>query len=146
MTAVQTDVEQIWQTLEALPLAGREIILARLTNKKTNDRIFSPPKTLLEDERFFISFQDYLPLSDDERDEIQSVAYEKYGSWIDEKLEQLHAQWMMVCGGKILEWSPTLNDHPSDEKMEMIGKQSGYAPFIFMANPLIEESAWAALA
>jgi len=145
MTAVQTDVEQVWQTIDALPPAGREIILARLTNKKTNDRIFSPSQILLEDERFLISFEDYLALSDDERDEIQSLAYEKYGSWINEKLEQLHAQWMLVCGGKFIEWSAKLQDYPSDEKMYALGKQLGYAPLVFVANLRIEESLWAAL-
>ena len=145
MTAVQTDVEQIWQTIEALPSVGREIILARLTNKKTNDRIFLPPKTLLDDERYLISFEDYLALSDDERDEIQSLAYEKYGSWIDEKLEQLHAQWMLVCGGRLIECSAKLQDYPSDERMSALGKQLGYAPLVFVANLRIEESLWAAL-
>jgi len=145
MTAAQADVEQAWQTIDALPPAGREIILARLANKKANEKAFSSTKTLLEDERFLISFEDYLALSDDERDEIQSLAYEKYGSWIDEKLEQLHAQWMLVCGGKLIECSAKLQDYPSDERMSALGKQLGYAPLVFVANLRIEESLWAAL-
>jgi len=145
MTAVQTDVEQVWQTLDALPSAGREIILARLTNKKMNDRPFSPPKTLLEDERFLLSFEDYLALSDDELDEIQIAAYKDHHAWIDHELAQRHAKWILVCGGKIVESSKVLNDHPSDDKMYAVGKQLGYAPFVFMAGPIIEESEWAVL-
>lgn len=145
MAAVQADVEQVWQTIDALPSESREIILSRLTSAKRKDKVFYSPKTLLEDEKFLISFEDYLALSDDERDEIQSMAYEKYGSWIDEKLEQLRAQWMLLCGGKLIEWSAKLQDYPSDEKMHALGKQLGYAPLVFVANLHIEESLWAAL-
>lgn len=145
MTAVQIDVEQIWQTIDALPSAGREIILARLTNKKTNDNIFSPPKTLLDDERFLISFDDYLALSDDELDEIQIAAYKDYHAWINYELAQRQAKWILVCGGIIVESSKVLDDHPSDEKMYAVGKRLGYAPFVFMAGPVIEESEWAVL-
>ncbi len=145
MAAVQADVEQVWQTIDALPSEGRKIILSRLTSAKTNEKVSHSPKTLLEDERFLIPFEDYLALSDNERDEIQSGAYEKYGSWIDEKLEQLRAQWMLLCGGKLIEWSAKLQDYPSDEKMHALGKQLGYAPLVFVANLHIEESLWAAL-
>ena len=140
MAAVQTDVEQIWQTLDALPSAGREIILARLTNKKTNNRIFAPPKTLLDDERFLISFDDYLALSDEEGEKLKLLAYEKYQNWIYDEFASRRARWMLVCGGKIVEWSPTLDDYPAREKRHTIGKQRGYAPWTFIANPVIEES------
>lgn len=78
MAAIQTDVEQVWRTLDALPPAGREIILARLTSKKANDKTFSPPKTLLEDERFLISFEDYLALTDEEGEKLKLLAYQEY--------------------------------------------------------------------
>ncbi len=146
MAVITADVEQIWQAIEALPPEGREVIWARLANAEAKNGDSTSPKTLLKDERFLISFEDYLALSDDELDEIQIAAYKDHHAWIDHALVQRQAKWILVCGGKIVEWSPTLNDHPSDEKMEMTGMQSGYAPFIFVANPLIEESAWAALA
>jgi len=142
MAAIQTDVEQVWQSLDALPAAGREIILARLTNKKANDRTFSPPKILLEDERFLISFEDYLALSDEEGEKLKLLAYEKYQHWIYDELARRRAKWMLICKGKIIEWSPTLDDYPSHEKMDEIGKRLGYAPFTFIANPVIEESYW----
>jgi hypothetical protein len=145
MTAVQTDVEQVWQTVDALSPAGREIILARLANKKTNDRIFSPPKTLLEDERFLISFEDYLALSDEEGEKLKLLAYEKYQNWIYDELARRRARWLLVCGGEIIAWSPTLDDYPARDKRHSIGKQLGYAPWTFIANPVIEESYWAAL-
>jgi len=145
MAAVQTDVEQVWQTLDALPSAGREIILARLANKSTRDSVFASPKTLLEDERFLISFEDYLALSDEDGEKLKLLAYEKYQHWIYDELAKRRARWMLVCGGEIIEWSPTLNDYPAREKRHSIGRQMGYAPWTFIANPVSEESYWAAL-
>lgn len=145
MAAIQTDVEQVWRTLDALPPAGREIILARLTSKKANDKTFSPPQTLLEDERFLISFEDYLALTDEEGDKLKLLAYQEYQNWIYDELARRRARWMLICGREIIESSPTLNDYPSQEKMDAIGRQLGYAPWTFIANPVIEESYWSAL-
>lgn len=144
--SAQVGLEQILQTLDKLRPDELWLVEQHIANlKKRNQRSF-PLKTLIDDETFLIPFDDYLALSDDARDNIQLYAYDKYRSWIDEELAQRDARWMLVCGGKILEWSPKLEGYPSDEKMEAIGMQSGYAPFVFMANPLIEESSGVALA
>ncbi len=139
MMSAQIDLEQIFQTLDKLRPDELWLIEEHIANlKKRNQRSF-PPKTLVDDETFLMPFEDYLALSDEARDNIQLYAYDNYREWIDEELARRDARWMLVCGGKILEWSPKLDDYPSDEKMEAIGMQSGYAPFVFMANPLIEE-------
>lgn len=142
---VKIDLEEILQTLDKLRPDELWLVEEHIANLKKHSRRSFPPKTLVDDETFLMPFEDYLALSDDARDNIQLYGYGKYRSWIDEELARLQARWMLVCGGKILEWSPKLNDYPSDEKMEAIGMQSGYAPFVFMANPLIEESQRAAI-
>jgi hypothetical protein len=38
---------------------------------------------------------------------------------------------MIVCGGKIIEWSYRFHDHPTREKLNTIGMRTGYAPFVF---------------
>lgn len=94
---------------------------------------------------FAITFDEYLAMSDDERDEIQLEAYEKYTKWIDEELGQRHARWMLVCGGTVIESSPTLRNYPRDEKLRGVGEQYGLIPFVFAAQPVIEELSWARL-
>jgi hypothetical protein len=93
-----------------------------------------------------ISFEDYLALSDEEGEELKLMAYEKYRDWIYHELAERRARWMLICKGEIVEWSPTLDDYPSREKRHAIGRQMGYAPWTFIANPVIEESYWAAVA
>jgi hypothetical protein len=122
-----------------------EIVEKQVTREKNKPKSFSTPKTLLEDEKYLISFDDYLALSDEEGEELKLTAYEKYRDWIYRELAKRRAQWILICGGKIIEWSPKLDDYPSREKRHAIGRQMGYAPWIFIANPVIEESYWAAI-
>jgi hypothetical protein len=137
MMSTQIDLEQILQTLDKLRPDELWLVEEHIANLKKRNQRFFPPKTLLDDDAFLISFDDYLALSDEARDDIQLYAYDKYRSWIDGELARRHARGMIVCGGKIIEWFPKLDDYPSDEKMEAIGMQFGYAPFVFIANPVI---------
>lgn len=106
MMSAQIDLEQIFQTLDKLRPDELWLVEEHMANlKKRNERSF-PPKTLVDDETFLMPFLDYLALSDEARDNIQFYAYDKYRSWIDEELARRDARWMLVCGGKILEWSP----------------------------------------
>jgi len=145
MISAETGLEQVLQTLGKLDLEDLEVVEKQLTREKNKPKSFSAPKSLLEDERFLISFDDYLALSDDEGEELKLMAYEKYRDWIDRELAKRRARWMLICGGKTIEWSPKLDDYPSRKKRHTIGRQMGYAPWTFIANPIIEESYWAAI-
>jgi hypothetical protein len=145
MIIAEPSLEQVLKKLSTLRSEELELVEKQLASTKKNNKASSSPGTLLEDEMFLIPFEEYLALSEDECDEVQMQAYEKYRSWIYDELEKRGAQWMLVCGGKIIESSPTLDDYPSDEKMYALGKQLGYAPLVFIANPVIEESYWVVL-
>jgi hypothetical protein len=146
MAVINADVEQIWQTIESLPPEGREVIRERFGFEKPLPS-FSPISSgsPLDDAIFKISFEDYLALSDDERDAIHSSAYEKYRDWIDVELKRRGAEWMLVVGGDILEAGETLDEYPSRQKLYKSGYHFGLIPFVFVANPIVEESFWAAL-
>jgi len=147
MAVITADVEQIWQTIESLPPESREVIRERFGFEKpiqsSSPISFGAP---LDDAIFKISFEDYLALSDDERDAIHSSAYEKYRDWIDAELERRGAEWMLVLGGDILEAGETLDAYPAREKLYKLGYHFGVFPFVFVANPIIEESLWVAQA
>ncbi|MEP7340378.1 MAG: hypothetical protein ABI977_21790 [Acidobacteriota bacterium] len=84
----------------------------------------------------------YLALSDEVRDAITLRAYQTLHSWIEKELEKRRAEWLLVCGGEILESSPTLTNYPSDDKLMQIGQERDRIPFVFVRSPLIEESHW----
>jgi len=145
MAVINTDIEQIWQTIEALPPEGREVIRERLLTKPIRKSPDILPATPLDDEIFKISFDEYLALSDDERDSIHTSAYAKYQNWIDTELERRGAEWILVVGGDVIETGETLDEYPSREKLYKSGHHFGVIPFVFVANPIIEESFWTAL-
>ena len=94
---------------------------------------------------FGLPFAHYLALSDKERDAIALRAYQTLRTWIDAKLEERKAEWILVCGGEVIESSPTLQNYPSREKLMQTGQQRGLVPFVFVRGPLIEESGWSVL-
>jgi hypothetical protein len=88
---------------------------------------------------FKLSFDDYLAMSDDERDAIALRAYQTLDAWIEAELKKRKAEWILVCGGQVIESSPTLRNYPPGEKIMQIGRQRGLVPFVFVKTPLIEE-------
>lgn len=118
--------------------------LASARDKKNgNAPISASPQALRE--LFAISFDEYLATPLEERHAIQISAYEKYSKWIEQELERHQARWILVCGGKVIESSPTLRDYPRREKVRLVGEQYGLMPFVFVRGPMIEESIWTVL-
>lgn len=145
MANIATNLEQVLQSLEKLGMEELKIVEQQIVKAKAKNGRRSKPETLLEDKKFLFSFEEYLTRSTDELQELQDFAYEKYRDWIYEEMAKRRARWMIVCGGVILNWSSKLNDYPSDEKLDDAGKRTGFAPFVFIANPIIEESHWTAI-
>ncbi len=148
MAVINADIEQVWQTIEALRPEERAIIQERLGFEKTSKNTSLPATSTvapLGDEIFKISFEEYLALSGDERRDIRLSGYSKFRNWIEEELQRRQAEWMIVIGGKIIQTGQTLDDYPSRDKLYKIGRQFDRIPFVFIANPVIEESSWAAL-
>lgn len=138
LAAPTTNLEPVLQTLYKLRPEELAMVEKQIANKKSKLKASLQIKTLLDDENYLITFDEYLALSDQEGEELKLGAYEKYRDWIDRELAKRRARWMIICGGKIIQWSPTLDDYPSGEKLVTLGKQLGYALWVFIANPLIE--------
>jgi len=83
--------------------------------------------------------KEYLALSDDERENIQLSVYQSHKEWIDAELEERGAEWVLLCGGEVVEYSATLRNYPSREKLMALGEERGVVPFVFVKTPLIEE-------
>lgn len=139
-------LDRILQSLDELNPEELELVEKQIAKAKAKNGKSAKPKTLLEDESYLLSFATYRALSNDELEALQLSAYDKHRDWIYHELAKRRARWMIICGGKIVKWSSTLKDYPEEEKdLDNIGKSIGFAPFIFIANPVIEESHWVAL-
>ena len=96
-------------------------------------------------ELFNYPFNKYLSVSQQERDDLIWRAYQTLDTWIATELEQRKAAWILVCGGKVIEASPSMRNYPEDEKLMALGDQHGVIPFVFVKEMAIEESLWSAL-
>jgi len=145
MPVMETDLEQLFKTVEKLDPDDLELLQKRIEQSRRQKT--SSPRGYPEEaaEFFAIPFEKYLSLSEDERDAVAFRAYKILDRWIDEELKARHSQWMLVCGGEILDSSPKLIEYPSADKLMAIGKQRGLIPFVFIRTPLIEESSWSVL-
>jgi hypothetical protein len=141
MSEIQTNLNQALRLLEQFGPRELAVIEERLAARKQDFE--RPPDTTGV---FDLSFDDYLAMSDEERDDIAFRAYQTLGEWIDAELKKRRAEWILVCGGEVIESSNKLRDYPSREKLMEIGQRRGLVPFVFVKTPLIEESGWSALA
>lgn len=145
MSLMETDLDQLFKTVEQLSPDELDLLRERIeqSRRRTPSRLQDYPNEAAK--LFAIPFDTYLAMSEDERAEIAFKAYKTLDRWIDQELAARHAQWMLVCGGEILESSPKLIEYPSREKLIAIGKERGLIPFVFIRTPLIEESSWSML-
>jgi len=135
-----------FDTLSSEELDRVEKRVAAVREKKNgNARVLALPPAPVARDLFAISFNEYLAMPLEERHAIQISAYEKYAEWIAQELERFQARWILVCGGKVIESSPTLRNYPRREKVRSVGEQYGLMPFVFVRGPMIEESIWTVL-
>lgn len=132
--------ETIIESVEALSPAELDALEARISRSRRKQA----PATKKTSERsvFEIPYDEYLKFSDQEREDLQWRVYREHHEWTETELKTRRAQWMIVCGGKIVESSKTLDDFPTPEKLQAMGKECGFIPFVFVPRPLIEESNW----
>jgi len=90
---------------------------------------------------FEMAFDEFEKLSEAERSEARWQAFSQNKPWIDEQLRKYDAAWIVVTGGKVTKSSSTLDDLPKKSVIRKLGREKGAAPFLFVREALIEESA-----
>lgn len=146
MPMMEVDLEQLLKVIEQLNPADLAILQEQIHLTQHPASVKDYTETMQRDEFFMLPFKEYLALSDEEREHIQLSIYQSQEKWIDAELERRGAEWILVCGGEVVESSETLRNYPSREKLMALGEERGFVPFVFVRMPLIEEeSAWAAL-
>ena len=139
MPMMEVNLPQLLKAIEQLNPAELAILQERIHRTQHAASVKTSPKTAQRDEFFTLPFTEYLALPDEERERIQFSVYQSQKKWIDAELEQRSAEWILVCGGEVVEASETLRNYPSREKLMALGKARGVVPFVFVKAPLIEE-------
>lgn len=138
MNTSTASFETILTGVAALSPAELDVLQAQIARSRQT-KIFSPKNV------FEIPYREYLSFSESEREALQWRVYQEHNARYQAELKKRRAQWLLVCGGEILEHSRTLDDYPAPEKLQAVGQDRGVIPFVFVPKPLIEESSWSAL-
>jgi hypothetical protein len=138
-----TSFETIIESVKALSPAELDALQAHITRSRQKQA----PAAKRGGERsvFEIPYDEYLRFSNQEREDLQWRVYREHHEWAETELKTRRAQWIIVCSGEIVEFSRTLDNFPTPEKLQALGEEHGFIPFVFVPKPLIEESTWSVL-
>jgi hypothetical protein len=88
-----------------------------------------------------VSVAQYEAWSRDERLKYQTDPEKINARWIEKKLQELNATWIMIIDGLVVA-SGSLTDYPSDEEFDALCEKFGKFPFVFLSPRvlMIEEN------
>lgn len=127
MPEAAMQLNQVLQVLDQLNPTELAKVEERLAARRQ-----PPPLSEAVAELFAYPFDQYLAVSQPERDDLIWRAYQTLDTWIAAELAQRKAAWIMVCGGNVVDASPTLREYPADEMLMRWGNQTGLIPFVFV--------------
>ncbi|MCI0525111.1 MAG: hypothetical protein L0Y75_07590, partial [Acidobacteria bacterium] len=116
MSELEANLNLVLRVLDHLGPRELAVVEERLAERKqVTEQSPAPAADLFE-----LPFDEYLAMPDEERDAVALRAYQALDAWIDAELKKRKAEWILVCGGQVIESSSTLRDYPSDEKLMQI--------------------------
>lgn len=96
-------------------------------------------KKYFGDDLFQLSFDEFINLSAHEQRNWRHQILKEKKEWLSKQLVAKKAQWLLIVGGKVELASPSLDDLPKKQKIYGLAKSKGFAPFMFIKDPLIDE-------
>ncbi len=112
--------------------------------RQMNGLSFSPTETKDDDFKGEnVSLEEYESWSNEQQRRYLVEAKKNNTKWIETKLHELNAAWLIVVDGKIKAHGPALQTFPHEEEFEAFCKKIGKFPFVIFSPRIffIEESA-----
>jgi hypothetical protein len=89
------------------------------------------------------SFAEMARRSAQERGRILKELEQRNRLWLEHRLRELGARWMLVIDGEVVRHSPTLADYLTDEQLLELCRERGKLPLLFLPlRPIEERAAW----
>jgi len=114
--------------------------------RRMNGAPFSPPVDQEAKSCDFksenVSLEVYESWSDDQQLRYLTEAKKANADWIEKKLQELEAVWLIVSDGKIIAYGPALQTFPHEEEFDELCEKIGKFPFVIFSPRLffIEET------
>jgi len=91
------------------------------------------------------SLQEYLGWTDEQQRQYHSDAEEANAAWIEKKMRDLNANWLIVVDGEIIAQGPALRTFPFEEEFEALCDKLDKYPFVLFSPRMLlieEATAW----
>lgn len=83
-----------------------------------------------------VSPAEYEAWSRDDRLKYQTAPEKTNAGWIERKIQELRAAWIMVIDGKVVAHG-SLTDYPFDEEFDALCEKFGKFPFVFLSSLIL---------
>lgn len=88
-------------------------------------------------------FEEMAKLDIDTRSHIMQELQERNRQWLERKLQELGARWILVMDGKVLMHSPNMQGYLTDEEFLDLCSKTGKVPLLYLKlRPIEERVAW----
>lgn len=84
---------------------------------------------------FAVSYAAYSSMTADQQLDLQGLAWQKHGAWIENELASRAAVWILCVGADVVESGDTLESYPSDERLDTLGTANDLVPWVFTRAP-----------
>jgi len=88
-----------------------------------------------------VSPAEYEAWSREERLQYQTAPEKTNARWIERKMQELRAAWIMVIDGKVV-LNGSLTDYPSDDEFDAFCEKIGKFPFVFINSRVLMIEDW----
>ena len=80
-----------------------------------------------------ISFDQYLSWTREQKRSYLDNAEKANRDWVENKLRELNAMWLIVINGKVISHGPLLRTFPDDDEFIALCKRHNKYPFVFFS-------------
>jgi len=114
--------------------------------RRMNGSPFSPTvDKVAGDENFKgenADLQEYLSWTDQQKLDYQTETESANTKWVEKKMQELNAMWMIVMDGQLVASGPAMRTFPRDEEFDALCRKHEKYPFVFFSPSLfhIEET------
>lgn len=81
---------------------------------------------------FAMDFDSFDALPAPEKLAVQELAWRLHGAVVLQQLNDLRAAWVLMVGGQVVESGATMDDYPSETRLDTLGTANGLVPFVFV--------------
>ena len=84
---------------------------------------------------FSLDYDSYVSMTTEAKLALRSLALQKYGAWINQQIQDRHAEWILCVGQNVVEAGDSLDTYPGEAQLQKLGADTELVPWVFIKPP-----------